>query len=183
MKTLIFNGSPRKQGDTAHWLKAFTTHLSGEYLQIDAYRCDISPCTDCRYCWKKTGCSIQDQMQEVYAYLEDCDRVLIASPVYYSELTPPLLGVASRLQTYYCAKKIRKSPVYLSPKKGGIFLVGGGDGTLNTAHTTATILLRQINATQIAPFASYHNSNEVALKDFEPALQSARDMSAFFNAD
>ena len=183
MNTLILNGSPRNQGDTANWLNVFTAHLSGEYMQIDAYRCDISPCTDCRYCWKQPGCSIRDQMQEVYAYIDTCERVLIASPVYFSELTGPLLSVASRLQTYYCATKFRNQPVDIAPKKGGIFFVVFVDGSLKTARITATILLRQMNAVQIAPLASYHNSNEIALKDFEPGLQSAKGMAEFFNAD
>lgn len=54
---------------------------------VYAYRCDISPCVDCRYCWENNGCAIEDEMQAVYRFLQECDNILIASPIYFSELT------------------------------------------------------------------------------------------------
>ena len=69
MKTLIFNGSPRKNGDTASLLKYFLEQLPGEYKIVEAYRSIISPCVDCRYCWKKSGCAIKDGMQEIYSFI------------------------------------------------------------------------------------------------------------------
>ena len=71
MKTLILNGSPRPMGDTVQLINKITEKLAGEYQIVDAYRCHISPCVDCRYCWKKTGCAIQDEMQAVYDYIQD----------------------------------------------------------------------------------------------------------------
>jgi len=47
-------------------------------------------------------------MQEIYKYIEECDNILIASPLYFSELTGKLLVVGSRLQTYFCARFFRK---------------------------------------------------------------------------
>ena len=99
MKTLILNGSPRISGDTAQIIKKITEKIYGEYKIADAYRLNISPCVDCRYCWEKQGCDINDEMQELYAYIQDCDNVLIASPIYFSELTGKLLDLGSRLQT------------------------------------------------------------------------------------
>ena len=46
MKTLIFNGSPRKNGDTASLLKVVTGKLDGEVKVVNAYTCGISPCID-----------------------------------------------------------------------------------------------------------------------------------------
>lgn len=103
MKTLIFNGSPRIDGDTSSLIKKITEKISGEYKVVDAYRCDISPCVDCRYCWKNNGCPINDEMQDVYKYIQECDNIVIASPLYFSELTGKLLDVGSRLQTYFPA--------------------------------------------------------------------------------
>ena len=37
MKTLILNGSPRKNGDTAFLQQEFLAHLKGEYGVIHAY--------------------------------------------------------------------------------------------------------------------------------------------------
>ena len=68
MKTLILNGSPRASGDTVSLIKVLTKKLPGEYKIVDAYRCDVSPCVDCRYCWEHSGCAIADEMQEIYDY-------------------------------------------------------------------------------------------------------------------
>ena len=93
MKTLILNGSPRANGDTVSLIKELTKKLPGEYKIVDAYHCDVSPCVDCRYCWEHPGCAIADEMQEIYAYIQECDNILIASPVYFSELTGKLLDL------------------------------------------------------------------------------------------
>ena len=87
MKTLIINGSPRVNGDTNSLINIVKERIDGEYKIVDAYRCDISPCLDCRFCWKNSGCAIQDEMQEVYEYIGGCDNILIASPIYSLELT------------------------------------------------------------------------------------------------
>ena len=133
MKTLIFNGSPRKNGDTATLIGAVKKELKGEFMQIDAYYTDISPCIDCRICREKSGCVVNDGMTLVYKYLEECDNVLIASPMYFSELTGKLLDVASRLQTYISARRFRKEKTNLSRKKGAVILTGGGSGNPDKA--------------------------------------------------
>ncbi len=66
MKTLIINGSPRINGDTASMLDIVKENIEGEYRVVDAYRCSISPCLDCRFCWENNGCAINDEMQEIY---------------------------------------------------------------------------------------------------------------------
>ena len=79
-KTLILNGSPRKNGDTAALLRILDRELAGEKRTIDCYRADVSPCVDCRACWREKRCVIDDAMQEIYRYVEDCDNVVVASP-------------------------------------------------------------------------------------------------------
>ena len=96
-KTLIFNGSPRRNGDTVSLLRVLTEELTGEYRVVDCYRADISPCIDCRSCRKEKHCVLQDGMQEIYGYIEECDSIVIASPIYYSELTGKLLDTATDL--------------------------------------------------------------------------------------
>ena len=148
MKTLILNGSPRITGDTSQLIEKVTEKLWGEYRIVDAYRCNISPCIDCRYCWGKRGCAINDEMQEIYGYIQDCDNVLIASPIYFSELTGKLLDVGSRLQTYWCARYFRKEEPVMK-KKGAVILVGGGDGNINKPYDTACTLLHHMNCYNI----------------------------------
>ena len=160
MKTLILNGSPRKDGDTVSLIRVITEKIVGEYKMVDAYRSNISPCLDCRFCWENKGCVINDEMQEIYQYIQECDNILIASPLYFSELTGKLLDVGSRLQTYFCARFFRKEEPIIKPKKGAVILVGGGDGHIDTAYGTACTLLHHMNCYQIHEAVYSHNTNE-----------------------
>jgi multimeric flavodoxin WrbA len=111
LKTLVLNGSPRKKGDTVSLLTELTKQLEGEVKIVSAYHDNISPCADCRYCWEHDGRSIHDDMQEVYKAVEEYDNIVIASPIYYSQLTGELLSLASRFQRYYAAKRFRGDAV------------------------------------------------------------------------
>ena len=114
MKTLILNGSPRKNGDTAQLLELAKAQLQGTYYVVSAYTADIHPCIDCRHCQKQFGCIFADEMEAVYTYLKDCDRILLASPIYFSELTGSLLNVISRLQPYFYARFKRQLRYWLA---------------------------------------------------------------------
>ena len=183
MKTLIFNGSPRRNGDTVSLLKYFTAQLPGEVKIVDAYRANISPCLDCRYCKTQSGCAIQDEMQEVYEYLKDCDNVLIASPVYFSELTGPMLSVGSRLQTYFCSRFFRREDTGLTPKKGAVILVGGGDGKPDKAYETARILLKDMNCKEIHSLVCAHNTDRVPAIEDEQAVAGVEEIVQFFGGE
>ena len=182
MKTLILNGSPRQNGDTSSLVEKFTEKISGEYRIVEAYRCNISPCLDCRYCRKNSGCAIDDEMQELYKYIQECDNILIASPVYFSELTGKLLEVGSRLQTYFCARAFRKEEPILKPKKGAVILAGGGGGRPDTAYKTACILLRLMNCQDIYEVVCSHNTDEKPAIEDENALLGLNGISDFFAA-
>ena len=117
MKTLIINGSPRKNGETVSLIKELTKQLNGEYKILDAYYTSIYPCVDCRYCWSNDGCAVKDEMTEIYDYIEDCDNIVIASPIYFSQPTGRLLDICSRFQSYFAAKHFRNQAPTLKPKK------------------------------------------------------------------
>lgn len=180
MKTLIFNGSPRVKGDTAGLINIVTENIRGEYKLVNAYRCDISPCVDCRYCWKNSGCAIKDEMQSVYDYIQECDNIVIASPLYFSELTGKLLDVGSRLQTYFSAGFLRKEKCIEKPKKGAVVLVGGGSGGMDKAYDTACILLHDMNCRDIRKVFCNHTDVTPAVENRQ-AVEELKDIIRYFN--
>lgn len=181
MKTLILNGSPRKNGDTKSLLEILIKKLDGEYRIVDAYYCGIKPCVDCRWCWKNEGCCVKDDMQEIYHYIQECDNILIASPIYFSEITGELLSLASRLQTYFSAKYLRKETPVQKEKRGAVILVGGGVGPTQKPYETACFLLRLLNATEIHPLVySLHSDHSPAVNNPE-AVQGVKDLAQFFH--
>ncbi|WMJ86316.1 flavodoxin family protein [Anaerocolumna sp. MB42-C2] len=181
MKTLILNGSPRKNGDTVSLINKVLDKLDGEYKIVNAYDSGISPCIDCRYCWSNTGCRKLDGMQEVYNYIQVCDNILIASPIYFSELTGALLNIGSRLQTYFCAKYFRKEELHIKPKRGAVIVVGGGDGAIDKPYDTACCLLHHMNAYDITQVTySFSTNSKPAIED-EIALAGVNNIIRFFN--
>jgi len=181
MKTLIINGSPRKNGDTTSLIEVFVNHLDGEYKIIDTYYCNIGPCIDCRYCWKNEGCSSKDGWTELHKYILECDNVVIASPIYFSELTGELLSKMSKLQAYWAARFYRKEEIIKKKKKGGIILVGGNDGSNEIPTETAKCLLDHMNANDIFDVVCSHNTDVVTAIDDEEAVGGAKKLANFFN--
>lgn len=182
MKTLILNGSPRKKGDTAALIKHLLEHLAGEVKIVNAYDGRIAPCIDCRACRKQEGCVINDGMQEIYEYLKTCDNIVIASPIYFSELTGQLLNVASRLQTYYSARYIRCEAPLLSRKKGAVILTGGGTGNPMRAYKTASELLTYMNAAEIFPLVCSHNTDRVPAAEDREAFINVKKTAEFLSS-
>ena len=180
MKTLILNGSTRKNGDTAALLNEFTKHLHGDVMML-SHEDNISPCRDCRYCWKNSGCSIQDKMQEVYAFLEECDHVVIASPVWFSSLTGPLLNIASRMQTLFAARFFRGETTE-ADKNGVIFLVGAEPGTQEMPEKAALTILKQMHVRRPCVATVYcMNTDKVPACRDKTALQQAREAAYLLN--
>lgn len=182
MKTLILNGSPRKNGDTVSLINKLIEQLNGEYKIVDAYYSDISACADCRYCWNNYGCSINDEMTEVYDYIADCDNVVIASPIYFSQPTGKLLDICSRFQTFFVAKHYRNQTPIIKPKKSAVILVGGGDGDPQKAYETLCGILTHINVTDIYNLIGSFNTNEISAKEDEQVIENINSLAAFFNS-
>lgn len=181
MKTLIFNGSPRKNGDTVSLINKLTKQLQSEYKIVDTYYSNISACVDCRFCWKNDGCSINDEMIEIYDYIVDCDNVVIASPIYFSQPTGKLLDVCSRFQKDYSAKYFRNPKPYIKPKKGAIILVGGGDGTPQKAYDTLSGILRHINVTDIYRLVGSFNTNKLSAEKDSNVIKEITDIANYLN--
>ena len=180
MKTLIFNGSPRKGGNTVSVINKLIENMQGEYKIVDAYCSNISPCMDCRWCWKHNGYCIDDEMQEIYSYIQECDNIIVASPIYFSELTGKLLDLGSRLQCYFSAGYFRNENLIIKEKKGAVILVGGGDGNVDKAYDTASTLLKHMNATNIFPVVYSHNTNVHSALEDEKIIEGIKSILDFF---
>lgn len=166
MKTLIFSGSPRKNGETAFMIEELKKVMGGEFKEVNAYRADIRPCIDCRWCFEHEGCAIKDEMQEVYDYIQECDHIVIASPVYFEEITGTLLAMFSRLQTYFSARYIRKEEPVPKKKTGAILLAAGSIGPREKAESTSEMLLRQLSCQSLGTVYAA-KTDKVSVRDRE----------------
>ena len=121
-------------------------------------------------------------MSQVYRALRDCDGVVLASPLYFSEVTGRVLDVGSRLQTLYCARAFREVTPDICAKRGGIILAGGGDGSPDKAISTATTLLHHMGCKEIfRPVMSLH-TNALPAADDAMAMAEIRALAAFLHS-
>ena len=144
IKTLIINGSPRPDGNTAKLLEIAKENLVGEIVELSAYYGNFAPCNDCRDCHKKIGCQIKDDFNIITD--DDYDNIIIASPIYMGTLTPPMHAIISRFQANFVAKHFLNSPIKYRPKRAIVILVGGGNGNGDEAIRLSKFFCATLNA-------------------------------------
>ncbi|MGI5899821.1 MAG: flavodoxin family protein [Christensenellales bacterium] len=181
MKTLIINGSPRRRGDSYALLTKIKENLKGDIDEVFAYYDRITPCVDCRRCWQQPGCVFIDDMDRVYA--DDYDSVIIASPLYMSGLTGPLVSLASRFQCRYAQKRFLKQDLNLRPKTGALIITGGGDGKTGHAISLAKWMFKHMNANLPEEnIILSMNTDESPARDDVAALKKAGETAIRLNA-
>lgn len=121
-------------------------------------------------------------MTKIYDYIADCDNVIIASPIYFSQPTGKLLDVCSRFQTYFASKYFRNESPSIKPKKGAVILVGGGDGNPENAYKTACTLLHHIYVTEVFPLVGSFNTNELPATEDETAMSGIANTTNYLNS-
>lgn len=92
MKVLVIHGSPRKKGNSAILGGEIAAGAQAAGAQVETvylHGLDISPCQSCYACQKpdSKGCAIDDDMQGIYHKLVDSQAWVIASPVYWFNMS------------------------------------------------------------------------------------------------
>lgn len=142
--TLIINGSPRPDGNTAALVKEMKGCLTGEVIEISAYRSRIAPCVDCRGCWTTARCVVRDDMDILYG--DAFDNVVLATPVYFMALPGQVMNLMSRFQPWHAAMFFLNRPWEQRPKKAGLILTAGGKGNEAGAEHHIRVLFKLLNA-------------------------------------
>ena len=100
MKVLLINGSPRVGGNTSIALQemehVFTEEGIGtEIIQIGNR--DIRGCIACGQCAGKGKCVFDDVVNEMAPKFQECDGLVVGSPVYYASANATLVAFLTRL--------------------------------------------------------------------------------------
>ena len=86
-------------------------------------------------------------MQDVYRVTNEADNVVIASPIYFGNLTGSLLNWASRLQYLWVSRYIRKvEPLSTKHRKRVVILVKGKAAQIASAIFNGKDLLKKFRA-------------------------------------
>ena len=95
MKYLIINGSPRKQ-TTYEIIKEVKSNLNGEFEEIQLIEEQIPICVGCTNCIMlgEDKCPHFDKINPIINKINECDAIIIGSPVY-------ALNVSSILKNFF----------------------------------------------------------------------------------
>jgi multimeric flavodoxin WrbA len=102
MKVVLFNGSPRKKGNTYHCLNIVMDELKAEGIECDYVwigRERLQGCTACYQCIDNDDqrCTITgDNMNEYIEKMLQSDGIIIGSPTYYSNLSTSTKALIER---------------------------------------------------------------------------------------
>ena len=100
MKVLVLNGSPRENGNTKRALDEVIGIFNEEGIEVEYVQVgnmQIAGCRGCSACFKLGHCVIEDVLLDIAKKLEECDGMVVGSPVYYAAANSTLTSLLDRL--------------------------------------------------------------------------------------
>ena len=100
LKVLMFNGSPRSNGNTAVALREMETVFRENGVEVETVIIGnraIRGCVACGGCAKIGKCVFDDAVNELAPKFEAADGLVVASPVYYASANATLVACLDRL--------------------------------------------------------------------------------------
>ncbi len=131
-KILGIAGSPRRGGNSELLLEAALKGAAeadpaAELRTIVVNELKFVPCQNCGFCEKKGYCrySESDDMKGVYELLDASDRFIVASPIYFANVSAQLKAMIDRCQAIWARKYLLKQG-HPNPDRRALFLCCGG---------------------------------------------------------
>lgn len=127
MKILTILASPRRNGNTSVLLNSLVKGLgkNNDVESIVLHGMDIHPCCGCEACQDITPgmCAIFDDMQNLYKKIDESDMLVLATPVYWWNMSAQLKVFIDR----FYALKVGDNDLRLKGKKVMLVMTYGGE--------------------------------------------------------
>ncbi len=122
-KIVILNGSPRRKGNTSVLVRAFTEGAESVGHTVTEFFLDSMNIHGCKGCFgghssRECPCVQRDDMDKIYPAVRESDVIVLASPLYYWNMSGQIRTAVDRL-----------------------FALEEGDGNLLRGHDRASALL------------------------------------------
>jgi multimeric flavodoxin WrbA/protein-tyrosine-phosphatase len=133
MLILGLQGSPRKKGNTSFLLSTFMTaaeKFGARTHVIDVTRKEVIPCKEYTVCEKKGYCPIEDDVKdEIYPLLREAELVVVATPIFFYNMTSQLKAVVDRCQMFWARKyRLKLKDPGAKMRRGFLLAVGATRG-------------------------------------------------------
>ena len=124
MKVLMINGSPQAKGNTYIALHEMEEIFAQEGIETEMLHVgnkDIRGCISCNSCFSKGKCVFDDLVNEAAPKFEECDGLVVGSPVYYASANATLIAFLDRL--FYSTsfdKSMKVGASVVAARRGGL---------------------------------------------------------------
>ncbi len=125
---VVFSGSPRKGGNTDLMADAFVTGASSQGAKVEKIRLielKYSPCIECGACDETGICILTDDLTDIYPKIENADIVVLASPMFFYNITANSQALVERSQAFWVRQYVLKQGKVGGKRRQGIFLSAG----------------------------------------------------------
>ena len=138
-KIVVLNGSPRKKGNTSALVREFTRGAEEAGHTVTEFFLDGMDIHGCKGCFgghsgRDCPCVQKDDMGKIYPAVRESDVVVLASPLYYWNLSGQLRTAVDRL-----------------------FALEEGDGNLLRGHGRASALLMAAEGNGFGDVRTYYD--------------------------
>jgi multimeric flavodoxin WrbA len=171
MKIVGILGSERKGGNTEVLLDVALEEAQKNGVLTDKVPLrdkSIAPCDGCLGCTKTGKCVIEDDAQEIYEKMLESEGIIWATPVYFWSMSGQTKTLMDRTYALLFPK------LQLTNKIGGLILVAGTRGCMNTAN--AFHMYFKYNHMFFAEFAFGYAREKGEIKKNAFAINMAKEM-------
>ena len=101
-KIVILNGSPRRNGNTSALVQKFTEGAESAGNTVTEFFLDKMNINGCKGCFgghssRECPCVQKDDMAQIYPAVKECDVIVLATPLYYWNMSGQLRTAVDRL--------------------------------------------------------------------------------------
>ena len=173
MKILMINGSPRQSGNTSLALAEMAKVFEKNGLEVETVQIgnrEIRGCIACGHCGKNKKCVFEDVVNEIAPKFEECDGLVIGSPVYYASANGTLISFLDRL--FYStsfSKAMKVGAAVAVARRGGL------SATFDELNKYFTICGMPVASSQY--WNSVHGAAKGEAEKDEEGLQTMRTLA------
>lgn len=177
-RILAVVGSPRKGGNSDSLCDAVLAGAAGAGAlaeKVYLHDCDIRPCRACGWCLKgrPLRCAMDDGMVPLYPKLASCDALVVASPIYFLNLSAQTVLFLNRTYPLFnpggCA---------IGAKRAVACLAYGDADPIGSGADIAARVLRELFQFAGIPLALVHASalEKGAVRANKAIMERARQL-------
>ena len=123
MKVLMINGSPNANGNTATALSEMKKIFDSENIECETVHMGnkaVRSCIACKKCSENGKCVFDDIVNETAEKFNECDGIIVGSPVYYAAANPTVTAFLTRLfYSTHFSKTMKVGAAVVAARRGG----------------------------------------------------------------